>query len=76
MSENTNSINELDLVALTTSLTSQSLPAGQTGTVVHVHGHGEAFEVEFPLTPRRSVVTTVRPEHLLKLHGLPVLKAS
>jgi len=64
-------IQELDLVALLEDLRSEGLHSGQTGTVVYVHDDGQGFEVEFPLTPRKSVVTTVPREHLLKLRGLP-----
>jgi hypothetical protein len=75
MSDVGDKISEFDLVALTSALPAHALPAGQTGTVVHVHGQGDGFEVEFILEPRRSVVATVRREHLLKLHGLPVAAA-
>ncbi|MGH7175936.1 MAG: DUF4926 domain-containing protein [Tepidisphaeraceae bacterium] len=67
--------NELDLVALVKPLPEHNLPVGQTGTVVHVHAGANAFEVEFPLTPRRSVVTTVRPDEIIKLKGLAVAPA-
>ena len=63
-------IHELDVVALVRDLPEENLRAGQTGTAVLVHRAGEAFEVEFQLEPRRSVVATVPREHLLKLRGL------
>jgi len=40
-------IREHDRVVLTTDLPSDKLAAGDVGTVVHVHGAGKAFEVEF-----------------------------
>ncbi len=40
-------INELDVVALTCNLPEQGLVRGDVGTVVLVHGAGEAYEVEF-----------------------------
>ncbi len=40
-------INEPDVVALTCDLSAQNLVRGDVGTVVLVHGTGEAFEVEF-----------------------------
>ncbi len=42
-----NSIKELDAVALTCDLPDRGLMRGDVGTVVLVHGNGEAFEVEF-----------------------------
>jgi hypothetical protein len=63
-------IQELDSVALLRDLPAEGLVAGQTGAVVFVHRGGEAFEVEFPLDARASVVATVLPGDLLKLKGL------
>lgn len=40
-------INELDAVALTCDLSACGLVRGDVGTVVLVHGPGEAYEVEF-----------------------------
>lgn len=40
-------IQELDSVALTRGLADYRLEAGDIGTVVMVHGSGDAFEVEF-----------------------------
>lgn len=40
-------IQELDPVALTCDLPEQALKRGDVGAAVHVHGNGEAFEVEF-----------------------------
>jgi hypothetical protein len=71
-----NSISELDSVALLADLPDEGLKKGQSGTVVFVHREGEAFEVEFMLTPRKSIVATVQPTHLLKLHGLRSVPAS
>jgi len=41
-----NTINELDLVALTGDLPAHGLKRGDVGTAVLVHGKGVAFEVE------------------------------
>jgi hypothetical protein len=38
---------ERALVVLTTSLPDLGLEVGDVGVVVHVHGRGDAFEVEF-----------------------------
>jgi hypothetical protein len=64
-------LHEFEMVALLADLPEYQLPAGQTGAVVFVHDGGEAFEVEFPLTPRQSVVATVDRGQLLKLTGTP-----
>ena len=53
----------------------EQLAAGQTGTTVYIHDGGNAFEVEFPLAPRGSVVATVERQQLLKLRGLPAAPA-
>ncbi len=63
-------IRDLDVVALVHDLPELGLPAGQTGTIVYVHKGGVAFEVEFVLGPRRSVVATVGHAALLKLRGI------
>lgn len=68
-------INEFDVVALLHDLPDAGLCAGQTGTVVYVHNDGEAFEVEFPIEARRSVVETVDAKDLLKLLNLGIRRA-
>jgi hypothetical protein len=40
-------INELDVVALTCDLPAEGLVRGDVGTIVLIHGHRAAFEVEF-----------------------------
>ena len=40
-------INEHDRVVLTEDVSTEGLKAGDIGTVVHIHGKGEAYEVEF-----------------------------
>ena len=40
-------IKEHDRVVLTSDVPEEDLRAGDVGTVVHVHGKGKAFEVEF-----------------------------
>lgn len=40
-------IRELDCVILVADRPGEKLPAGDIGTVIHVHRDGEAFEVEF-----------------------------
>jgi hypothetical protein len=43
----TNTINLLDVVALTVDLPEYNLWRGQVGTVVEILADGQAFEVEF-----------------------------
>ena len=52
-------IQEHDLAALTEDLPEHGLKAGDVGTVVHVHGQGVAYEVEFfsPAGNTTAVVT-------------------
>ena len=65
----TNTINELDAVALTCDLPEHGLVRGDVGTAVLVHRDGAAFEVEFVgydghtvalLTLDRAQVRTLR----------------
>jgi len=65
-------LKELDVVALLRDVPEENLVAGQTGTIVLVHGDGEAFEVEFPMDHRKYTVATVRRDHLLKLYNVGV----
>jgi hypothetical protein len=64
-------IHGFDMVALLSDLPEHNLTTGQTGAVVLVHGAGEAFEVEFPISIEQSVVATVERRLLLKLKGSP-----
>ncbi len=58
-------INEHDCVVLTQHLPDAGLQAGDVGNVVHVHGQGAAYEVEFmTLTGQTVAVTTVLPSQL------------
>ena len=53
-------IHEHDCIVLTSDLPDDGLQAGDVGTVVHIHGEGEAYEVEFmTLTGRTVAITTV-----------------
>jgi hypothetical protein len=63
-------VHELDCVALLNDLPAAGLSQGQTGAVVLVHGTGEAFEVEFPIGDRESIIRTVQRADILKLRGL------
>lgn len=61
---------EFDVVALCRDVPDEGLQAGQIGTIVFVHEEGKAFEVEFIIEPRRSVIMTLPAEALLRLKGL------
>ncbi len=53
-------IREHDCIVLTSNLPDYGLQAGDVGTVVHIHGEGVAYEVEFmTLTGQTVAVTTV-----------------
>jgi hypothetical protein len=42
-----NRIKEHERVVLTSNVPAEGLEAGDVGTVVHIYGDGEAYEVEF-----------------------------
>jgi hypothetical protein len=53
-------IREHERIVLTSDLPQDGLKSGDVGTVVHIHGDGEAFEVEFfTLDGETAAVTTV-----------------
>ena len=53
-------LKELDRIVLTTDIPSESLKEGDAGTIVHVYGRNEAFEVEFmTLDGHTAAVATV-----------------
>ena len=54
-------IKEHDCVVLTADLPKEGLKAGDVGTVVHIHGNGVAYEVEFMTFAGKTIaVTTVK----------------
>ena len=58
-------IKELDSVVLAVDLPAHRLKAGDVGTVVHVHGSGMGFEVEFVALDGETIaVTTLTPSEL------------
>ena len=58
-------ITEHDCVVLTEDLPDDRLEAGDVGTVVHIHGERDAYEVEFvTLTGQTVAITTVLPTQL------------
>ena len=70
----TNTINELDSVALTCDLPEHGLVHGDVGTAVLVHGNGAAFKVEFVGYDRHTValLTLERAQvRTLRAHDIP-----
>jgi len=58
-------IQEHDRVILRSDLPDEELRAGDVGTVVHIHGDGEAFEVEFCTLHGDTVaITTVTTDQV------------
>ena len=58
-------INEHDCIVLTADLPTERLKAGDVGTVVHIHGAGAAYEVEFmTLAGNTIAVATVAADAL------------
>ncbi len=62
-------INEHDCVVLTSDLPAAGLEAGDVGTVVHVHGGGAAFEVEFVTMTGATVAVATVPATQLRPVG-------
>jgi hypothetical protein len=55
-------IKEHDCVVLTADLPSEKLKAGDIGTIIHVHGKNEGYEVEFmTLAGETLAVVTLLP---------------
>lgn len=68
----TNTINLLDVVALTTDLPEFNLWRGQVGTVVEILAAGKALEVEFSDRNGRTYESLgLHPEQIMVLHFEP-----
>jgi len=74
-------IRELDIVVLVRDLPKHGLKSGDVGTVVHVYGKGEGFEVEFVtgegytvavVTLARDDIRVMRREEILHVRALAV----
>ena len=69
----TNTINLLDVVALTVDLPEYKLWRGQVGTVVDILANGTAFEVEFSDRNGRTYESLgLRPDQIMVLHYEPL----
>lgn len=65
-------INELDVVALTTDVPTERLVRGQVGTVVMAY-EPDAYEVEFVDSEGRTyALATLKVDQLMVLHWEPV----
>jgi Domain of unknown function (DUF4926) len=58
--------NELDVVALAKDLPTDGLSRGDIGTVVHVHGKGEVFEVEFVALDGEKIALLTLPADAIR----------
>jgi len=67
-------LEELDLAALKQDLPAVGLEAGDVGTVVFVHDHGKAYEVEFVAADGRTLADeTLRADQLEPFTGPQIL---
>jgi len=67
-----NTVELLDVVALTVDLAQYNLWRGQVGTVVEILANGTAFEVEFSDRDGRTYESVgLRPEQIMVLHFEP-----
>ncbi len=65
-------INLLDVVALTADISEYNLQRGQVGTVVDILADGAAYEVEFSDRTGRMVESVgLRPKQIMTLHVKP-----
>lgn len=69
----TDTVELLDVVALTEDLPEHNLWHGQVGTVVEILADGEAFEVEFCDRDGRTYDSLgLRPDQIMVLHYEPL----
>jgi len=59
-------LKELDPVVLTRDVPESHLSEGDVGTIVHVYGGGEAYEVEFATVEGRTVAVLTLPDAALR----------
>ena len=69
-------LKELDLAALRQDLPDHWLIAGDVGTIVFIHGEGQAYEVEFMTANGRTIaVLTLNANDIEAVSGEQVLHA-
>jgi hypothetical protein len=62
-------IREHDRIVLRTDLSAEKLEAGDVGTVVHIHGEGKAYEIEFvALDGETAAVVTLEASKIRPVH--------
>ena len=67
-------LSELDLVALHHEAPAHGLVAGDVGTIVHIYGDGEAYEVEFASADGRTLaVMTLDDDEVEPVTGPQIL---
>lgn len=67
---------EHDVVVLKTDLAGARMRAGDVGAIVHIHGKGEAFEVEFvSVDGSTSVVATALASQVRPVDGKDMIHA-
>ncbi len=67
-------LREHDLVALRHESRDHGLVAGDVGTIVHIHGDGEAYEVEFASADGRTLaVMTLDDQEVEPVAGSQIL---
>jgi hypothetical protein len=67
-------IQELDLVALSRDYPERGLVAGDVGAVVHIYSPGRAYEVEFVAADGRTLaLMTLKPDDLEPVTGSQIL---
>jgi uncharacterized protein DUF4926 len=64
-------IQELDIVSLTHDIPEENLNQGKTGTVVHCHRGGRAFEVEFTDSDGMTITVLTLTDVDVKFHQRP-----
>ena len=67
---------EHEIIALTADIPEEGLEAGDVGTIVHIHGDGVAFIVEFmTFTGRTVAVVEVPADHVRPISDFDVKQA-
>jgi len=69
-------IQEHDRVVLVMSIPGEDLQTGDVGSVVHVHGQGEGYEVEFvTLDGETAAVVTLTSDQVRPVHRREIVHA-
>lgn len=69
-------IKEHDRIVLTVTMPEKSLVAGDVGTVIHIHGAGVAFEVEFvDLNGETAAIATLQASQVRSVQKRELIHA-